>query len=384
MLRHGLRWWGRVCSSGGGYSVLVDEEEPTSIGRPDLGGVLELVGSRPAPAQLVVVHRGSVVIDYAQACGRDELFWIFSASKPYVVVLLYMLVDRGLVDVDQPVARYWPEFGAHGKQRITVRQVLQHRSGFSTARGFVGDALTMTDWGRATRAIASVRPRRPAGATPAYQVFAFGFILGEIIQRVTGRPLRDVMQEELLDPIGAAHTHLGVVGGRDRGVPLSGRSWPDRLVAQFLNRRSVRTAVIPSAGISTTARDLATFYSMLLAEGRTASGERILCPRSIQDASALSAPNEIDLYAKAHIAWANGFQLGGASTNPLPPLGRTSGPRAFGHNGSNICVAWADPEEALVVAYVTSLLAGDAQSHITAVSDAVISATAHGGPSAGA
>lgn len=372
-----MRGW--VIREGDEYSGLVLDERPSAADGGELRDALALVRSRPGAAQLVVVQRGSVVIDYAKECGADDLFWLFSASKPYVVVVLHVLAERGLIDIDAPVAQYWPEFGAHGKSDITIRQVLQHRSGFSTARGFVGDALTMTSWTLATRAIASVRPRRPAGAEPAYQVFAFGFILGEIIQRVTGRRLRDVMREELLEPLGAAHTHLGLAGASLRGVPLSGAAPGDRIVARVLNLRAVRAAVIPSAGISANARDVAAFYSMLLAGGRTAEGRQIVTAGAIQEALELSAPTEVDLYAKEHIAWANGFQLGGATTNPLPPLGRTSGARTFGHNGSNICVAWADPEQDLILVYLTSRLDADAQIHITGVSDAIAAFGARNG-----
>lgn len=371
-----------MCLSGQGasgpvseYSGCVADDNAQVPDAAALAAAVDLARSRPSAAQLVVVHGGRVIVDHSQNCNPDDLFWVFSASKPYVVVLIFALAERGLLGLDEPVARYWPEFGSQGKDRITIRHVLQHRTGFSTARGFAGDALAMTNWDRSVRAIASLRPGRPPGSKPAYQVFAFGFILGQIVERVTGRTLRAVLQDEVLTPIGVRHTHLGVdVQDIGLGVPLSGDALSDRVVAAFLNRAAVRAAVIPSAGISTTARDLATLYSMLLAGGAAIDGTRVLSVESIREAVRLSAPTETDLYANAHIAWANGFQLGGLSTNPLPPLGRSSGPRAFGHNGSNICVGWADPDRDLVVAYLTSRLSADAQTHITDVSDALIAA----------
>ena len=147
-----------------------------------------LVAAHGATAQLCVLQHGRVVLDRSFGCAPDALFWTFSASKPFVALLTHLLAERGSVDLDDPVARYWPAFRARGKGEVTIRQVLQHRSGLSAARGMLGDALAMADWDRSVRNLERARLRWPPGSVPAYQMIAYGFILGEIVRRVTGVP----------------------------------------------------------------------------------------------------------------------------------------------------------------------------------------------------
>jgi CubicO group peptidase (beta-lactamase class C family) len=309
---------------------------------------------------------GEVVLDRAFGCAPTSLFWIFSAGKPYPAILIHLLAERGQLDLDAPVAAYWPEFARYGKENITVRHVLQHRSGMSTAGSTAGDILAMADWNRSVRRIENARPRWPAGAVPAYQFLAYGFILGELVHRVTGRPIDRVLRTELLDPLGVRDTYLGLPGDQwSRRVPLRGP------VGTVVNRRSTRSAVIPAAGISTTARDLAAFYLMLLR-----GGAGILSPATIEQARTPSSDDEIDRYVKLPIRWSQGFQLGGPRA-PVSPLGRLSSPRTFGHNGSNCCIAWADPDRDLVYAYVTNRLTTRAADvrHQATLADTVIQAS---------
>lgn len=142
-----------------------------------------------------------------------------------------------------------------------------------------------------------------------------------------------------------------------------------------------RRAVIPSAGLSTTARDLAAFYSMLMNGGVAHDGVRILQPQSITAAIAPTGDGEIDRYAKAPIRWTAGFQLGGPSSIPgkLTSMGGLSSPRTFGHNGSGCYIGWADPDRRLVYAYLTNRVGGRADlAHHAAVADAFLAATSDG------
>jgi CubicO group peptidase (beta-lactamase class C family) len=136
--------------------------------------------------------------------------------------------------------------------------------------------------------------------------------------------------------------------------------------------------VIPAAGVSTTARDLARFYQALLDGGRR-NGAPVLDPRPILEARRPTVRDgEVDRTVKLPIRWAQGFQLGGPSGDPgrARPMGRASSPRAFGHNGSNTCLAWADPTRGLVFAYLTDRLSAGSQGarHFSDVSDAVLAA----------
>ena len=237
---------------------------------------------------------------------------MFSAGKPFIAVLVHKLAEQGRIALDAPVARYWPEFAGSGKGEVTVRRVLQHRSGMAVATTSLGDALAMTHWSRSVHRIERAKLRWPVGAVPAYQYLAFGFILGELVERVTGMPVAEVLREELLDPLNLHDTYLGVPEPQlDRCVPIRGTTSVGRIAAVDLNRRSLRRAVIPAAGISTTAEDVARFYSMLLSGG-TVDGTRILAPDTVTRMLRPSSNGELDRYAKAPVRWSEGFQLGGA------------------------------------------------------------------------
>ncbi|TDC78645.1 serine hydrolase domain-containing protein [Streptomyces hainanensis] len=342
-----------------------------------LGRAVELVERRGAAAQLCVIRGGETVLDHAVGCAPDGLFWTFSASKPYTAVLIHRLAERGALDLDAPITDHWPEFGRHDKAGITLRHVLQHRSGLATGGSALGDVLTMTDWARSASRIANARRRWPVDSVPAYQYLIFGFLLGEVAQRATGTPFAELFRTELLDRLGVHDTHLGLPDTEwPRHVPLHG-SLPTRVV----NRRSTRRAVIPSAGVSTTARDLAAFYLALLRDDTAEeAAPRILSPTALRTARTPSSDGELDRFAKAPIRWSQGFQLGGPRSDPsrVGPMGRLSSRRAFGHNGSNCCIAWADPDRDLVVAYLTNRMTGRRADlvHLAAVADEIIGACA--------
>jgi CubicO group peptidase (beta-lactamase class C family) len=343
-----------------------------------LDRAVELVAARGAAAQLCVLRDGKVVLDRGFGCGPDALFWIFSASKPFVALLVHLLAERGELSLDDRVASHWPQFGQGGKESVTVRQVLQHRSGLPVARSRVLDALAMPDWDRSVRHIERARPSWPPGQVPAYHYISYGFILGELVRRVSGVAVPDILATEFLEPLGLRDTHLGLPGDVwPRHVPIRGRGPAGRISQAFVNRRATRHAVIPAAGVSTTARDLARFYQALLGGGEL-DGVRILKPETIEQARRPSSDGEVDRFLKLPIRWSQGFQLGGASREPAAhrPMGRLSSLRAFGHNGSNCCIAWADPEHRLVFAYLTDrLTSGDEGArHLGGVSDAIIAA----------
>src|SRR6185437_4599628 len=246
------------------------ECDPATVGVDPsrLSQVLDLIQARGAAAQLCVIRDGKVVLDRSFGCRTDSLFWTFSASKPHVALLIHLLAERKQVSLDDPVATYWPQFGRHGKDRVTLRHVLQHRTGLFCARVSLGDVIVMTDWGRSIRRIENARPRWTPGELPAYQALSYGFILGEVIRRRTGRAVEEVLATELLAPLRAHDTYLGLPDDQgQRRVPVVARGLAGYLLQAVVNRSATRRAVIPSAGISTTARDLATFYWMLLKGG---------------------------------------------------------------------------------------------------------------------
>ncbi len=135
--------------------------DPEALDR--LAGLIEGHG---AVSQACVIANGEVIFDRSFGCQPDALFLLFSAGKPFTAVLVHLLAERGQLGLDDPVARYWPEFGRHGKDAVTVRQVLQHRSGIPVARGLWRDALAAPSWVRSVRALESARPQYPPGQVP--------------------------------------------------------------------------------------------------------------------------------------------------------------------------------------------------------------------------
>jgi CubicO group peptidase (beta-lactamase class C family) len=362
-----------------GAQTVLPAVDPVEVGMDacNLERAVQLVRRRGAAAQLCVIRHGRVVLHHAVNCPPDGLFWIFSVSKPYTTVLVHRLAERGLLDLDDPVSRYWPEFGRHGKEAVTVRHVLQHRTGFATTGSPVRDVLACTDWDRTTRLIERTRPRRPPGSAPAYQFLIYGFILGEIVQRITGRSYRDVLVEEVIDPLHLTDTHLGI-GPQEwtRHVPVIFRHPGGRLAAGGINKPSTRQAIMPSAGISATAADVARFYLTLLEDARTGE-RRLLSPETIELARTPTTAGEIDRFCRTPIPWSHGFQLGGdRGPGRVPPFGYRSNRRTFGHNGSNCCIAWADTDRDLVVAYLTNLRIHHTvdMAHMAAVADQVFGA----------
>jgi len=343
----------------------------------DFDRVVELVGRTGGAAQLCVVSRGEIVLDRAIACSPDALFLIYSASKPFVALLVHLLAGRDMLSLDDPVAAHWPEFGQRGKQAITVRHVLQHRAGVPVAGNMLATVLHLTDWDRSVRDAERARPRWPPGAVPAYHFMSYGFILGELVQRVAGVPVRDFLARELLAPLGLDDIHLGLADKHwPRHVPVrAGR--PRELLNQVLsNSRGFRQAVIPAASVSTTAPQLARFYQMLLRGGEL-DGVRVLNEDTVSEAVRPSANGEIDAFIKRPVGWAQGFQIGGPGRDPRDlrrVIGGSSGTsKTFGHAGNVSCTAWAEPSLDLVFIYLSSVQPAidDGIRHLGEVSDAL-------------
>lgn len=346
------------------------EERPEDLGFAPaaVADVVERVESFGATAQLCVLKDGRVLLDRSFGVAADTPFVVFSAGKPLLAVLVHQLAERGELALDDPIAAHWPGFRA---ENVTVRQVLQHRSGLPYVHSPNRDALIATSWGRSVRALERARPHWPPGEVPAYHVISFGFLLGELAQRVTKMPLWDALRERILGPLGLRDTYLGTPrelwGNRVR-LTASGLGGA-RMRQVVYNRRVFREAVMPAATFSSTARDLARFYQALL------DGGPVLGAPAVAEACRMTADDEVDRVLRRKVRWSQGFQLGGGDDDPgrARQLGTLSTGRTFGHNGSNACLAWADPDRRLVVAYLTNRMQGrmDGSPHQCEVSDAL-------------
>jgi CubicO group peptidase (beta-lactamase class C family) len=330
-----------------------------------------LAAERGQASSILVMRGESVVFEQLIGARPDALFYAFSVSKPFTALAVHLLAQRGRLELDAPVARYWPEYAAEGKSGVTVRHVLTHRSGAPYSTGWAaGDPLRMTDWQASVAAAESARPRFRPGSVVAYELLSFGFTLGELVRRVDGRPIDRFLDEEIVRPLGLGDTHLALAAeARRRQPPLVAGHPVEHGRAALFNRPAVRRAVIPAAGIQTTARDLARFYRALLSGGAGA-----LPPEAIAAAREVSADGELDRVIGHTMRWGTGFQLG--FPGHVRPMGTRANPAAFGHNGSAVCNVWADLERHAVMVWLNNVILPrrTGLEHISRLSDAVIEA----------
>ncbi|MBI3967878.1 MAG: beta-lactamase family protein [Chloroflexi bacterium] len=351
----------------------------------------ELTGSgRELGVQVAAFLDGECVIDaWAGLADRESgrpvtgetLFTAMSIGKAVAATCLHLLADRGQLDYDAPIARYWPEFAARGKERATVRHALTHATAVPQLPSGTTPEL-LCDWDAMCAGIASLEPLWEPGTKTGYHALTFGWIVGELVRRVDGRPLNDLLQEEICRPLRISGLYFGAPDGSSEQIatradapvappaataatapsdPLYERAFPLALAAAPVwNRQDVREASIPGAGGITNARSLARLFAAL-AQGGEIDGVRLLRPEVVRVATALQtdAFDEVlgprpDLAAPVRKAL--GYQLGGPRT-PATTYHSAMGLRttAFGHGGAGGMIAFADPEQRLAFAYLKNL-----------------------------
>ena len=240
-------------------------------------------------ASLAVTLRGELVVDlwggtcdYEQARSweADTMVRVFSTSKVMLITMVLMLVDRGLLDLDAPIAEYWPDFARHGKGGVTARQVLVHRSGLP---GF-GRSVTwndLADWDHARAIIEDAQLWYEPGTISCYHAQTFGYLLGELVQRISGLPLDEFFRREIAEPLHADfHFRLADPVERARVAAL----WPAAdepaigspmglaIMAEFTSQGEwidpdCMAALIPAASGITNARALVRVGAMLAMGG---------------------------------------------------------------------------------------------------------------------
>lgn len=331
-------------------------------------------------AQLTVRRHGEVVLEASGGSARpgeagpevtaDTLFLVFSATKPLTAMAVHLLAERGAIDIEAPVARYWPEFGCLGKESATLAHVLSHQGGFPLGPKW----LTWDRW-REPEAIARAMVERRAlwepGSDVGYHPLNFGWVLGEVVRRVEGRSLGRFLRDEILAPIGMRDTWLGLpLELHERVAHHVDHSGELAFVADF-NRPEVHAAEVPAASGITTTRDLSRFYACLVAGGEI-EGRRVFRPETIARATRAVVDGARDRTLAVPMRWALGFHLGG----PVSAFGRRSSPSAFGHTGQGSTTAWGEPELGLAIAYFTNGVRASIDNYLrmTRINDAILAA----------
>lgn len=326
-------------------------------------------------AAVAISIDGALVVDLwagwmdrarTRAWQRDTLVNVFSVGKAMATLSLLMLVERGQVELDAPVARYWPAFAAGAKSDVTVRMVLSHRAGLPAVRRPL-PSCAMYDWELMASALAQEEPWWKPGRQHGYHVNTFGFLIGEIVRRVSGESIGAFFQRHVARPL-AADFHFGIGPESDERIAdyLFADVPPQMVEADddedrkllvrcvyvnppgisglgTVNTRDWRAAEMPSTNGHANARAVARIYSAL-ACGGAVDGIRLLRTETIEQAIA-EASSGLDVVLRRPSRFGLGFQL----TQPASPLGPNA--HSFGHFGAGGSLGFADPETRLAFAY---------------------------------
>ncbi|BCQ09324.1 esterase [Mycobacterium heckeshornense] len=327
---------------------------------------------------LAVYVDGEPVVDvwtgWADRAGEvpwsaDTGAMVFSATKGMASTVIHRLADRGLIDYDAPVARYWPEFGANGKEGITVRQVMRHRAGLSHLRGATKEDLL--DHVRMEQRIAAAAPGSLLGK-PAYHALTYGWLMSGLARAVTGKGMRELVREELAEPLDTDGLHLG-------RPPLES---PTRVAQIIMPQSTIPNPVFNSIAPRIAALELSAGFGSMYFPGMRAvvQGDIPLLDAEIPSVNGVATARSL---ARMYGAIANGGRIDGTQFLSRDLVAALSGRRSlrpdrnilvplafhmgyhrvpfnvmpgFGHAGLGGSLGWADPASGVAFAFVHNRL----------------------------
>ena len=329
---------------------------------------------------VVDLWAGHADADRSRPWQRDTIVNVYSTTKGMGALCAHMLVDRGLLDLDAPVATFWPEFAQNGKEAIPVRWLLSHRAGLpAVERSLPLEAAF--DWQTMTAAVAAQKPWWEPGTQHGYHAFTYSWLVGEVIRRISGKSIGAFFRDEVATPLGL-NAHIGIGPEFDARTadiiptpPLPegqvdpmAHVWenPDSMEGKAFNnppmrRRTVnsrewRAAELVAANGHTDARSLARMYALLANRGEL-DGVRLLGSEAIERAR-VEQSNGVDAVIGSQSRFGLGFML------PSPMRRFSDNPAALGHSGMGGSLGFGDPEARLSVGYamnqmLTSVPGGD-------------------------
>lgn len=337
-------------------------------------------------AAVCIRVRGETVVDLwggiaDRATGRpwheDTLAVVFSSTKGLAATCLHVLADRGLIAFDDPLSRYWPEFGANGKGAITVAMVVSHQAGLPVWQAPLPQGA-LRDWDRAAAQLASEAPLWEPGTAHGYHGITIGWLVGELVRRVTGQSIGTFFREQVAAPleadawIGLPETHHQRVSTLELPPPDPTSAFfrkieqePDWFGAKLINNdggdiSSVNTAgrwsmEHPSAGGIATARALAAIYSPLAMDGAD-SGFRLVSAPAVHGMRATRSASDCDLVLRLRTTFTLGFSKSWGDRRLGPGNHVVVGENAFGTPGWGGSIGFADPDAGMSFGYVMNRL----------------------------
>lgn len=283
----------------------------------------------------------------------DTPICLFSASKAVTAMLIHLLVERGKINIMDPVNHYIPEFVSYGKENITIYHILSHRGGIPSLPQNI-DPEIVFDHDAFTKLLFKSKPVSRSGRRTAYHAVTGGFILGEIVLRVTGKDVRELLVETLKKPLGFRYFDYGICDedydkvavnyytGCPVVFPLSiyakralGASWKE--VVHISDDPRFMKEIIPSANIVSTADEISRFFQLLL-NGGELDGVRVFEPITIRRATMEAGKPEIDRTVMFPMRYSAGLILGSSPFGVYGPFTQ----HAFGHLGFSNILCWAD------------------------------------------
>jgi CubicO group peptidase (beta-lactamase class C family) len=299
---------------------------------------------------------------------RDAIVNVWSVGKAVTAIALLRQVERGLIDLEAPVARYWPEFAQAGKADIPVHMLMSHRAGLPAVGKPLPPGYNLTNWDGMCAALAEQEPWWTPGERFGYHTNTFGFLLGELVRRTDGRTIGRFVREELAKPLGL-DLFIGFGDEEDHRVAewnpyvrppgeASERPWletdratlsglelarwmayrnPPAGTGESVNTRTWRAAEFPSTNPHANARAMARLFGAI-ASGGAVDGYRVLQPETIARANTIEADGEDAILGRPN-RFGLGFQLTIPGVRPLGP-----GAHSFGHYGNGAILGFADPD----------------------------------------
>lgn len=327
-------------------------------------------------AQLCISREGKIIEQFAfgqaspgHAMTDDSIALWMSSGKPITAVAIMQLVEQGELELDDAVAHYLPHFAAHGKSYITIRQLLTHTAGIRTARF----KFPQDDWDSIIAAICDTKPEWEAGEEGGYHTQTTWFLLGELVDAVSGLTVCQYVREYIFQRLGMQHSWLGMPEERYFVYEETGRLLDMPNTATGEPKPSPMTSFDwsirprPGGNCMGPISDLVQFYNMLL-HGGSFNGVSILKEETVAQMTCRQRANMLDHTFKQTVDWGLGLAINSAHHAPNQAWHRIPygyGPHAsrdtFGHGGAQSSIAFADPQHQLAVAIVFNGMPGEAK-----------------------